>query len=418
MVDNTNFSEEYVNKYIELKKGFAKKYRVFPPDVSFNTNAVVSLFDVNFDGIISRKEFQSVSRETFDKYLKDLSKYNTRRNNVPCEITYEKIQSSFDDDIVKGDELEGWVRDFGLKNKNIPENKHLKDICQISRSEREKELLYYGIKKSELNDLESYEKDNLLRHIRIQRVIHDVDSKKVDWHMGTYYQGGNSLCAFLAFIDSLDSAQLRSLYSRKFDSSGKVYYEVTFPMDKNTGQKIIITNEELNSGEVTYTEPSGEVNTLSDLPCGDKDATLLSMAFIKRFGSHYYSNGAFPDEIRNIFKTPQEKNYNDIIYLTPEDLANLPKNATVSILCNYDLEQKNLDDKNFTLSDNLTGEIDRSYVYLSNGTKILRAHSFSVRGYDPVKKELIVSGNEYVNTSELRIPASMAKYLHVALQQD
>ena len=415
MVDNTNFSQKYVDDYIGRRIGYAFKYNRGYKPIKYNNNAILALFDKNNDSIISRKEFNSISKAGFDNYVKGLNEYKKSIGKKECTLSYDDISRYLDDDFITADELEGNVNSYNIKNMKFEENMKLKDSSQMNLDDIKSELKIYGVPQDELDAINYEDAKDLLKDLRYQRVLHDDGSDKVDYKIGTYTQGKNNLCSFLGVISTFTPEQLQQIYKKKTDENGKVYYEVIFPNDRNSGMSVKITEEELNSGEITFEEDGNEM-TVSELPEGDKDVTLLTMAFMKRFGYGVYRWGASPYEIKNMLKAPEEVSYKEDKNLTPEIIQNLPVNSAIALLDEVDLEKKNLPTEFIELPDGMTGEFEEYSLKLSDGTVIQRYHSLAVKGIDTETQEIILTGNEFTNTSELRVPLSLAPYLQSATE--
>ena len=68
----------------------------------------------------------------------------------------------------------------------------------------------------------------------------------------------------------------------------------------------------------------------------------------------------------------------------------------------------------FVLSNGIKGCYGKSGILLSDGTKITGFHALSIRGYDEERKEIIISGNDFNNLTETRIPIELAKFLEIS----
>lgn len=428
MVDNTNFSQKNVNDYMRRRLGYAFRHlRGYKP-IEYNNSAILALFDKNNDSVISRKEFNSISKAGFDNYVKGLNEYNKDNGYEECKLSYDDVSYYLDDDFVTTEELEGNVKFYDIKNVKFEENMKLKDSSQMNFKDIKSELKTYGVPQNELDAINYEDSKVLLENLRQKRVLYDEGSNEVDYKIGTYFQGKNMLCSFLATISTFTPEQLQQIYKKKTDENGKIYYEVNFPNDRNSGRSVIITEEELNSGEITFEITEEDLNngiafkengnemTVSELPEGDKDVTLLSMAFMKRFGYGVYRRGADQYEIKEMLRTPEEAHYKRDINLTPENIKYLPKNSAVALLQEVQLEKKNLPTKFIELPEGITGEFDENTLKLSNGTVIHQFHSLAFKGIDTETQEIILTGNEGTNTSELRVPLSLAPYLQSATE--
>ena len=68
---------------------------------------------------------------------------------------------------------------------------------------------------------------------------------------------------------------------------------------------------------------------MDNLPRGDKDITLLNVAYLKRFGTEVFKNGAQLEDIRNIFVKPSEAKHKNYNYMENLDLTKLPKHSII-----------------------------------------------------------------------------------------
>ena len=414
MVDNTNFTLKNMDDYISRKKQYAFQNNRGYQKVKFNTNAILALFDKNNDSVISKREFDSISEADFEKYKNGLNEYKRDIGEEECNFSYGDLNCYLDDHYITEDELEGKIKSYKIKDMFFKEDMQMKDASQMNIRDIKAELKSYGVPQNELDIMSHNDAKNLLSDLREQRVLHDENSDVVDFKIGTYAQGDNNLCTFLATISTFTPEQLKDMCKKKTDEVGNVYYEVTFPNDKISGISVTVSEKELNDGEVTF-EEKGVTRTVSNLPEGDKDVTLLTMAFMKRFGYEVYRYGAFQDKIKDMFRAPGETLYRDATDLTEESIRNLPKNSAVSLLCDVDLEKNDLSTSTIELPGGITGTFTGRTLELSNGTTIRRYHSFAFKGIDPVTNEIILTGNEFTNTSELRLPISMAPYFETAM---
>ena len=417
-MDNIKFNPENIEKYCMRNRLHNSDFHLYVPDREFSTNAVMTLFDKNADGYISKKEFLGVTKEEYNSYVTDLKNYNEENGEIGKILNYKNLADLVDKGSVSSEELDLNIHEpYKLKIKNHPDSKNLKDSSQMSLEELQQELVSYG---ADIGDEYFYERDRedlkyTLKIARKERICYDANSDKIDYNVGTYTQGGHSLCVFLSKIENFSLERLKNLYSQKVDENGKVYYEINFPIDSKDPKPIIITDEELKSGEITYKNPdSDEEQSFGAFSQGDLDVKLLEMAVLNRFGDNFFKNGAaFPD-FENILKEPDKEDFIVKYSLTPDELKSLKPLTTVSIIPNEVIKSSGFS-KSFTLSDGRTGKFCPGEVLLSDGTRIQRGHSIAVKGYDPETQELIIQGNELNNLSELRVPLEMAKYLAASI---
>jgi len=182
-----------------------------------------------------------------------------------------------------------------------PEQKDLKMIETMSKEEIIEELQRYdsNFKVEETTTLEVLRK--FLQEARSFNIKNDSQSDVIDYHVGTFMQGGHGTCTVLSKINGLSDEALKKIYQEEPEGSGN--YRVTFPLDYGNEEKsIIITKEELEKGEITI-----EGKLLSGFSEGDKDVTLLEMAFMKRFGTYISIQGADIKMIEEIFTFPEDK---------------------------------------------------------------------------------------------------------------
>ena len=181
------------------------------------------------------------------------------------------------------------------------EQKNLKMIETMSREEVIQELQEYDntFKAEDSTGLEVLRK--FLQEAREYNIINDKQSDVVDHHVGTFMQGSHGTCTVLSKINGLSDETLNKIFHEEPEGSGN--YRVTFPLDYGNEEKsVIITKEELEKGEVII-----ENILLNDFSSGDKDVTLLEMAFMKRFGTYISLSGADIKLIEEIFTFPEDK---------------------------------------------------------------------------------------------------------------
>lgn len=440
------FNLNKINQYINDRDAYLSAHMVQSKQRDFNLNAIFALFDKNNDGKISRNEFKQVSKNEYSEYVEQLKDYNSKNNNdrVNNSIwSYEQIEQHLDDAFFTSEEAERLNYEASSKDpdlsgaRGLNEKHNLKDISQMSKEEMIAELQNYGLRTDNMKDTKI---KRTLETAREERIKHDVGSQDIDGHIGTYSQGKSLYCTVLAQLDTLSDEEVSRMYNKepKIDSNGKKYWEVKFPCDDNNDKIVIITEDELNNKAIIVDE-NGKPREVADFPEGDKDVTLLTMAFVKRFGTHITDNGAWAFQTKNKFVSSSESVYVDNQHLedfTIDDFKNMPSHSQICLLNREELARKGIDTsgKNldlswlppqeqisliepyatFELSNGIKGCISKGGILLSNGTKIVSFHALSVRRFDEESNELVVSQNEFGNLSELRIPIELARFLETA----
>ena len=448
-VMSNEFNINNINRYKEKRDGYLSSHVQYPKTRSFNLNAVFSLFDKNHDGKISRNEFNQVSKDDYSNYVEQLKDYNVKNGNGADNNSiwsHEQIANSLDDGFFTSDEAEEVFSETKSENSNFKgasgfeEKRNLKDASQMSRDEMAEELQSYGINTENLSDIKI---QRTLVAARQERAKSDLGSDEVDGHIGTYAQGKSKYCSVLAQLDSFSDEDVANMFTHnpkepKIDSEGKKYWEVKFPCDEDNDRTVIITENELNNKAIIV-EENGAQREVADFPEGDNDVTLLTMAFVKRFGTRISDKGAWAFQTKNKFTPSSQEQYVDNQHLedfTVYDFKNMPPYSQVNILSKDELAKKGIDISGenmdlswvskkqqselaeiwgtYELSNGLKMCIGKCGVMLSDGTKISVGHALSYRGFDEKTNELIVSQNEYNNLSELRIPMELAPFLETA----
>ena len=327
--------------------------------------------------------------------------------------------------------------------KGLAEVRNLPDISQMTDEQVKQELQSYGIQHDGVSDSKLR---GFLSDARNSRAEHDIGSDKVDGHIGTYVQGRNLYCTVLSNLDSMSDEQIRNLYQVEIDSNGQKQYRVTFPMDIGSEDKsVVITQQELDSHTITVTGDDGEPRTLSAFPTGDADVTMITMAFVKRFGPGITDGGAWSFQTQNVFRRPEQSKLLDNQHLEDiEDYSSLPKDSmfailemgevarktdssgkpyTITPLFNEDLSWLPKQERITalasegiitTLSDGRKACICSKGIYLSDGTVISGGHAMAYRGYDEQTGEIIISGSEFNNQSEVRVPKDLMPFFCTA----
>jgi hypothetical protein len=367
---------------------------------SLKSEATLALFDKNCDRKISQSELQSLSKEEYLDNIKNVSDEDY--------YEYENLVEFLDNDgTITFNELEGIAKTYGLKDKEFKEEKHLRDVTQMSENEILKELTEYGVKIDANSDINSLMKT--LNKVREERASYDENSKGVDGHVGTFVQGDNAMCTFLALLDTLSDEQVQSLYQTKTDENGQTVYEVTFPGDSEVSA--VITQQEIDTKAIKIDD-----REVVGFSMGDDDVTMLEMAYTKRFGTDLFDNGGSIETTKNNVFNNNSKLGKNLENLENLDFENLPPNTTIALLTYDDLIEKELS-ATVNLEDGRTGFYFGNQFQLSDGLSINRGHALSVRGYDKETKELIVSGNAFNTLVETRIPIELMKYFQMTVEE-
>lgn len=398
-------------------KQYQKETRTIFSRHSIKTDATLAIFDKNRDKKISKPELENVPKEQYQAYIDSLK---TDKNIKEDEvfISYEDLEQFLDcDGIIDAWELEGKKTIYGFKGQDIEENKKLKDSTQMSKEEIIAELDTYGIKQD--NNLSLVQLRKILNEVRDERSNYDSNSDIVDGHIGTFVQGDNSMCTLLSLLDTMTDEQIKNLYEQKVDDNGKIYYEVTFPRDKESGHTVIITQEELDNKSITV-EDNDELREVVGFSTGDADVTLLEMAYTKRFGTDLFDNGGWINVTKNkiLSKNPKRPDFKSNKNLENiQDYSKIPQKTTIASLKIDEIADKGLAIRT-ELPDGRQALFTTGKIIISDGTEINLDHAMSVRRFDAETNELIVSGNSFNSSSELRLPAELLKYFEMSLPKD
>lgn len=327
---------------------------------------------------------------------------------------------------------------------------------EILKEEMRKDLKIVSLMSSEeiKAELESYDveipeecKNNikklriLLNGARNTIANEDKNSDIIDFHIGTYTQGKNMCCSALAQLDTMSDDEIKDMIQIKKDSDNKISYYVTFPQDKwNDNATVKITEEELNSWSLTVNE-NWQDRILDNLPKWDKDVTLIIMAFIKKFWANFVDNWDWQYKTQNKFRTSTEPKLKDNQHFEDiQDYSNLPPHSTIAFLNPDEIKRKGIDFRPqtseevswikdnvvkmeasrwawaaiITLSNGKKVCITKGSIYISDWTLIPNGHAMSIKWYDEKTEELIVSGSEFNNISEVRIPKELFIFLETA----
>ena len=292
-------------------------------------------------------------------------------------------------------------------NLNLPEQKKLKNLPQMSDEELEAEMDLYGL------DIKDGREN--FRAIRRERNNIDQNSNIIDYHIGTFNQGFLCDCSLLARIENLTDEDLKNIYTQKKDRKGNIYYEVNFPSD-NGKKPVKVTEKELNGMSIKY---KGE--EITGFSTGDKDVRLLEMAYIKRYGSDIINNGIMPEIPITQFANDYEAEH----YL--EITEDMLKNDKVKSLCLLDpgllKKLRNIENGEITFESGQKGQlydkkseleiIGQQRLQLPDGTIIYGQHAYAVKNYNPDTKELTLS-NPIENSTEIVVPFEALKLFYIA----
>ncbi|MBR1776800.1 hypothetical protein IJ750_07000 [bacterium] len=277
---------------------------------------------------------------TFLNYLKNLPSAKDDWN-IPKFIGHGK-QDGFNP---QGSECGSKYKD-DMRLQNLPEISHLKSTQIMSHEELVQEILSYIPDM----DLSGYENDIDLRAEldNLREVIsnQDKNSDIIDYHAGSFSQGQRGTCAPLSQIAQLTDEQLREMVTEGVDDNGK-FYVVTFPMDKNNPENAIkvyerdILDNKLRV-EGLSVEESGFVT-------GDMDVRLLEMAYALRFGVQALT-GATATNVQRIFTSPDEKQPEDSVAVTEENIKKALENGHATLGLTYFSQE----DENMNMTDVIT----------------------------------------------------------------
>ena len=431
-----------IENYVRKRDDYLQKHGQLGKILDFNLNALFSIFDKNYDGKISRTEYEKVSQDEYSNFVKNLKEHSEINTNSIW--TYEELNQYLDDKFITSEDFDGETgKNYKLKTDKLAEVKTLKDINLMTMEEMLSELQSYGYENQD--NISERKIKNILAKLRTERTKYDENSDIVDGHIGTYTQGKSYYCSLLAKLDSMDDKQIKDLFvfdegcdfdNPMLDDNGEKYWKIKFPVDIGTEDFVIITEKELQNRAVTVLE-NGNEREVADFPEGDEDVILLTMAYVKRFGTNITDNGAWLFETQKNFTKPDELTEIDNQYLEDlEDFSRITENYALNLLNKDELERKGISTDSssadlswlspeqrlnmveiwgsFVLSNGIKGCYGKSGILLSDGTKITGFHALSIRGYDEERKEIIISGNDFNNLTETRIPIELAKFLEIS----
>ena len=435
------------------------------PAKNFNIRSIFSIFDTNKDGKITRQEFNNVSEEEYNAFVDKLKEYNEQNNRASANNSiwnYAKMENYLNDHIspneITEDEVlcDDLVAFYGEHSKDQPQKNNngtnlsfeevfnLKDMSQMTKEEIIAELNSYGIEPKSDN-IKSLTRE--LGEARRKRAKYDIGSDAVDGHVGTFIQNRTNVCTVLAIISGMKDDELRQMFvfdeghnfdNPMIDENGKKYWNIKFPIDKDNSKIVCVTEDEIKSGEIQI-EEYGEIKTIKEFPEGDGDITAIAMAFVKRFGSDIVQSGEWSYITKNRFIKPEDTKYKDNQYMEMitdyKDLeGGIISNLSMDELKRKGFESKPLKDEDlswipneehrqdaqrsegfiYTLENGQKVCISRHGIFLENGTKFEQHHAMVIKQYDEKTNELIISGNEFGNISEVRIPVELLQFCETA----
>ncbi len=404
----TDFNVKNIEKYAEkIRQDLFKQGKKTVPVNDLSIDAVLFYFDKNKDGKISKREFEKVTKENYSLFAGELKKYNESQGDNSHIFTYEELQNFLDDGVINQRDLTLRTKKILDTNLNLPEQKKLKNLPQMSDEELEAEMDLYGL------DIKDGREN--FRAIRRERNNIDQNSNIIDYHIGTFNQGFLCDCSLLARIENLTDEDLKNIYTQKKDRKGNIYYEVNFPSD-NGKKPVKVTEKELNGMSIKY---KGE--EITGFSTGDKDVRLLEMAYIKRYGSDIINNGIMPEIPITQFANDYEAEH----YL--EITEDMLKNDKVKSLCLLDpgllKKLRNIENGEITFESGQKGQlydkkseleiIGQQRLQLPDGTVIYGQHAYAVKNYNPDTKELTLS-NPIENSTEIVVPFEALKLFYIA----
>lgn len=399
--------EKYVKKVQEKDK---KEYQIPRLPNCFTVNALLSLFDKNHDGVVSKKEFNNITAEKYSIFTKELNKYNQKNNETNEKIyNYEELKNFLDDGYINSRELSEKSQKYLNKTKNFPEEKSIKNNEIMTKDEIKTELQSYEIDDETIKSiLEQDLKKAQFTLFKIRREKNDIDknSNIVDGHIGTFSQGHNNNCTLLSLINDLSDEELKNICSKKQDKNGKTHYIVNFPED-NGKKPIKITQDEIDNKSIKYKNKE-----ILGFSTGDNDMTLLEMAYIKRYGLNMKKYGERPPTVLERFQNPKNNNTPTNYYDSIDENMLLDDTHKEIMLTDRDYlkQNKHFFAKNFALKNgitiNLTTEQNRGQrdiAEFSNGITLWGEHAYSVKSYNPKTKEVtLVDPAE--NSTDIIVP--------------
>lgn len=406
------------------------------------------------DDIEEKQNLKPVDVMTKEELLAELDEYEkSQKADFKSGNDTERSQKATIQE-EKGDMPEKMEAD------NLKQKDKAKLLAQLSK-DKEKD----AVKTNNPEDKELKSLRKAVSIARIERNEVDKNSDKVDFHAGTFNQGDLGSCAMLSQVNGLSDDKLKRIIKEKNDDNGKKYYEVTFPIDTNSGISVRVSEEELKNQSIDIAD-AGKTHMISGFTRGDADVTLLEMAYVKRFGVAPVINGGDLKFVNDIFTFPEENiqhvgsDYN----VTEEKLLNAMKNGehlsvglrdcsrlsesfsyadiftsesgvtakwgfnnsgmrTSAEMVLKDMFEKysggqNSDISEFTkMSDAEFMDATNRYVSydygfigalkLSNGYSLIENHAYTLKSYDPDKKELVLA-NPYASNEAIRIPLDVA----------
>ena len=397
-----------IEKYVKVsqRRRFRNGENATPIN-SFVTNAVLSFFDKNKDGRISIPEFQSISKEDYSIFAKELKEYNKTNGIDDTVFSYEELGSYLDDGYIDERDLEGDNPKYLDRRLVLKEQKGQKHIALMTQEEIDEEFNKYGV--------DNTANPNIINSLRKERNEIDENSDIIDWHIGTANQGKLETCTVLAYAESLSDEELHNLYSKKTDKDGNIYYEFNFPSD-NGKKPVKVTQKELDNMSIKTGKKE-----ITGFSTGDKDTMLIEMAYLKRYGTKIIKEGAQPTDIISKFNNNKANFYSDITEkLLSSDAPKILSLLDVSVL----EKEKGVKSDEINLNSGKTASIRinenplradlQTELKLPDGSVIYGNHAYSVKGYNPDTKEVTIT-NPYENSTDIIIPFEIIKLFGIAM---
>ena len=229
-----------IENYVRKRDDYLQKHGQLGKILDFNLNALFSIFDKNYDGKISRTEYEKVSQDEYSNFVKNLKEHSEINTNSIW--TYEELNQYLDDKFITSEDFDGETgKNYKLKTDKLAEVKTLKDINLMTMEEMLSELQSYGYENQD--NISERKIKNILAKLRTERTKYDENSYIVDGHIGTYTQGKSYYCSLLAKLDSMDDKQIKDLFvfdegcdfdNPMLDDNGEKYWKIKFLEDIGT----------------------------------------------------------------------------------------------------------------------------------------------------------------------------------------
>ena len=282
------------------------------------------------------KWIEKVTQENLELLKKQISIWNDKNETT---ATGEKASETDENGIETTVTRERTEERIEVNPKILEKemSKHLKTVSLMSSEEIKEELESYGVEITEKEENNIISLRKLLNEARNTIANEDKNSDIIDFHIGTFTQYEKSkYCAVLAQLDNMTDDEIRDMIEFKEESNS---YRIIFP----NGDYTDITEEALNSWSVTV---DWENRILNDLPKGDKDVKLITMAYVQKFWTYIVDNWERQYKVNNKFREATEPKYMDNQYF--EDIQDYTKLSeywinVVSVLNNDELKRKGFD---------------------------------------------------------------------------